>query len=428
MSFPMKNDKKKILYLCADSGIPYWGTKGGSIHMREIVNTLYDQGYEMSVVANADGAENSGGSPIGIRNLPQLGEDRFISMIRELAGNDRISTEMMEFYRNKLLEEFLIELDTEEAFDYVYERYSLFNIAGLRFAQQRGLPFVLEVNAPLIDEASRYRSLVLIDLAKVVEEYLFGNADHIITVSAELKEYVSKIAPQARVTVVPNGVRVEHFQDTGVSDHDDGLADLDSSDFIIGFVGSLKPWHGVEILIDSFAEFVSSYKKSRLLIIGGDKRLIRRFKKEYHKQGLDGKVVFTGAVPYEKIPSLLQKTDVLVAPYPDLQDFYFSALKIFEYMAAGKPIIASDIGQIASILKNQETAMLVPPGDGKELHDAIVRLKKDPGLRSKLGENALSEVRQKHTWGQRVEIISKILEGLENQLEIGAKAGHADSL
>lgn len=424
----MKDNKKKILYLCADTGIPYWGTKGGSIHMREIVNTLRDQGYEVSVVANTDGAETSGGSPIGISNLPQVGDDRFISMIRELAGDDRISTEMMEFYRNKLLEEFLIELDTEKAFDYVYERYSLFNIAGARFAQKRGLPFVLEVNAPLIDEASRYRSLALIELAKVIEEYLFGNADHIIAVSVELKEYVSKIAPQAPVTVVPNGVRVEHFQDTGASDQDEGLPDLDGADFVIGFVGSLKPWHGVEILIDSFAEFLSNYKKSRLLIIGGEKRLIRRLEKQYHERGLDGKVVFTGAVPYEKIPSLLQKTDVLVAPYPELPDFYFSALKIFEYMAAGKPIIASDIGQIASILKNQETAILVPPGDGRKLHDAIVRLKEDPGLRSKLAENALSEVRQKHTWGQRVEIISRILEDLENQLKIGAKAGHADSL
>ncbi len=424
----MSNDKKKILYLCADTGIPYWGSKGGSIHMREIVNTLHDQGYEISVVANADGAESSAGSPIGIRNLPQLGEDRFISMIRELAGNDRISTEMMEFYRNMLLEEFLTQLDTEKVFDYVYERYSLFNISGLRFAQRRGLPFVLEVNAPLIDEASRYRRLALTELAKVVERYLFNNADHIITVSAELKKYVSKIAPQACVTVVPNGVRVEHFQDTGVSNHDDGSVDLEGADFVIGFVGSLKPWHGVEILIDSFAEFVSNYKKSRLLIIGGEKRLTRQLEKRSRKQGLDGKVVFTGAVPYEKIPSMLQQTDVLVAPYPQLPDFYFSALKIFEYMAAGKPIIASDIGQIASILKNQETAILVPPGDGKELHDAIMRLKKDPGLRSKLGENALSEARQKHTWVQRVEIISRILEGLENQPEIGAKTGHADSL
>jgi glycosyltransferase involved in cell wall biosynthesis len=372
-------------------------------------------------VANADRAESSIVSPIEIRDLPQLRDDRFISMIRELADNHRVSTEMMEFYRNKQLEEFLAELDTERAFDYVYERYSLFNIAGLRFAQRRGLPFVLEVNAPLIDEASRYRSLALIDLANVIEEYLFGNADHIITVSTELKEYVSKIAPQARVTVVPNGVRVEHFQDTGVSDHDDGSADLDSSDFIIGFVGSLKPWHGVEILIDSFAEFVSNYKKSRLLIIGGEKRLIRRLEKQYHKQGLDGKVVFTGAVPYEKIPSLLQKTDVLVAPYPELPGFYFSALKIFEYMAAGKPIIASDIGQITSILKNQETAILVPPGDGKELHDALAWLKKDQGLRSKLGENALSEARQKHTWGHRVEMITGILESLESQRGIGAK-------
>ncbi len=424
----MKNDKKKILYLCADTGIPYWGTKGGSIHMREIVNTMHGQNYEITVVANTDRNENSEVSSIEVWNLPQIGEDRFISMVREVAGDERLSTEMMEFYRNKQMEEFLTELDIEKTFDYVYERYSLFNIAGLRFARRRGLPFVLEVNSPLVDETSRYRRLVLAELAEAVERYLFNNADHIIAVSDELKGYISKIAPQARVTVVPNGVRVEHFQEAERFDYDDRSADLDGSDFTVGFVGSLKPWHGLEILINSFAEFVSNYKKSRLLIIGGEKRLIRQFEKQYHERGLDGKVIFTGAIPYEKIPSMLQKTDVLVAPYPGLVDFYFSALKIFEYMAAGKPIIASDIGQISRILTNEETAILVPPGDGKALHDAIVRLRQDPQLRSKLGRNALSEVSDKHTWEQRVEIISKILEGLESQRKIRAKTGHADSL
>ncbi len=428
MSFTMKDDKKKILYLCADSGIPYWGTKGGSIHMREIVNTMHGQNYEITVVANTDRNENCEVSSIEIWNLPQVGEDRFISMVRELAADERLSTEMMEFYRNKQMEEFLTELHTEKTFDYVYERYSLFNIAGLRFARRRGLPFVLEVNAPLVEETSRYRRLVLTGLAEAIERYLFNNADHIITVSDELREYILKIAPQARVTVVPNGVRVEHFQEPGRFDYDDRPADLDGSDFIIGFVGSLKPWHGVGILIDSFAEFVLDNEKSRLLIIGGEKRLVSRLQKQHCKRESDGKVIFTGAIPYEEIPSMLQKTDVLVAPYPGLPDFYFSALKIFEYMAAGKPIIASDIGQISRILTNEETAILVPPGDGRALHDAIVRLRQDPQLRSKLGRNALSEVSEKHTWEQRVEIISKILEGLESQRKIRAKTGHADSL
>ncbi len=422
MSFPVKNDKKKILYLCADTGIPYWGTKGGSVHMREVANTMHGQNYEMTVVANADPTDSSGVSPIGVWNLPQVGEGRFISMIRELAGDERLATEMMEFYRNKQLEEFLTELDIERDFDYVYERYSLFNIAGLRFARRRGLPFVLEVNAPLVEETSRYRRLALTELAKAVERYLFNNADNIITVSDQLKGYILKIAPQAHVIVVPNGVRVEHFQDAGKFDHDNRPADLDGSDFIVGFVGSLKPWHGVEILIDSFAEFAPDYKKSRLLIIGGEKRLIRQLEKRCRKQGLDGKIVLTGAVPYERIPCLLQETDVLVAPYPRLSGFYFSALKIFEYMAAGKPIIASDIGQISSILTHEKTAILVPPGDGKALHDALVRLRQDPRLRSNLGKNALSEVRQNHTWEQRVEMISGILENFKDQSEIKAKA------
>jgi glycosyltransferase involved in cell wall biosynthesis len=102
-------------------------------------------------------------------------------------------------------------------FDFVYERYSLFGVAGREFARKARLPFVLEVNAPLVDEASAHRGLELTQLARATEQYLFSTADHIVTVSDTLRQHVLKVAPNAEVTVVPNGVDVERFRATGRS-------------------------------------------------------------------------------------------------------------------------------------------------------------------------------------------------------------------
>jgi glycosyltransferase involved in cell wall biosynthesis len=423
----MPENRKKILYLSADSGVPYWGTKGGSIHIREIVKALIEQGYDVSVVASAGDSGNHKDSSIEILDLPRVDGDPFLAMTEELGGEDRLHRELMEYYRNGRLEELLLELDSRIGFDYVYERYSLFDIAGLRFARRRGIPFVLEVNAPLVAETSRYRRLVFEDLAGAVESYLFNRADHIITVSDELKRYILETAQGANISVVPNGARIEHFQEAGRGDPGGAPAGLEDSDFIVGFVGSLKPWHGVEILIDSFAKFAADREKAKLLIIGGRRRSIRPLEKKCRKLGLDGKVIFTGALPYEEIPPLLQLTDVLAAPYPELPGFYFSALKIFEYMAAGKAIIASDIGQIPEILLHEETALLVPAGDNIALRDAIDRLSQDSSLRKKLSRNALAEAREKHTWSNRAETISDILIDLEKTERTASKSGYADS-
>ena len=101
----------------------------------------------------------------------------------------------------------------------------------------------------------------------------------------------------------------------------------------------------------------------------------------------------------------LKATDVLVAPYPQSTDFYFSPIKIFEYMAAGRPIIASRIGQVAEILEHERTALLVPPGDSAALTQALLRLKSDPELGIRLAQAAQQEVRTAHTWAARFKTV-----------------------
>lgn len=422
----MSKDKKKMLFLCADTGVPYWGTKGGSIHIREIVKAMTAEGYDVSVVAGAGDGDGHDDSSLKIHDLPRVDDDQFMEMTHRLCGEGRLYREMMEYYRNWPLEKHLDQLGASTGFDYVYERYSLFGIAGLMFAQSNGIPFLLEVNAPLVAETSRYRRLIFADLAAAVENHLFNGARHIIAVSEELRRYILEIAPRADVSVVPNGVRIEHFQGAGKQNPDDELQGLVDGDFIVGFLGSLKPWHGVEILIESFAEFSAQHKNAKLLIVGGRSRSIRTLQTKCRRLGLDGRVLFTGAVSYEAIPSLLNRADVLVAPYPEVPGFYFSALKVFEYMAMGKAIIASDIGQIPDILSHEKSALLVPPGDGKALREALERLKQNSALRTTLGRNALAEARDRHTWSDRARRISIILAGLGKMERTVSKLNDAD--
>jgi glycosyltransferase involved in cell wall biosynthesis len=119
---------------------------------------------------------------------------------------------------------------------------------------------------------------------------------------------------------------------------------------------------------------------------------------ELATRGLSEAVLFTGAVAPHEVPGLLASMDVAVAPYPKLANFYFSPLKVYEYMAAGLPIVASRIGQLAELLHHEETALLCPPGDAPALAEALERLRHDAELSQRLGRAARATVLKKHTW------------------------------
>ena len=151
------------------------------------------------------------------------------------------------------------------------------------------------------------------------------------------------------------------------------------------------------------------------LVVVGDGPMRKALEKEAEELGLKDRVTFTGAVEYERVPEILKALDVAVAPYPEMADFYFSPIKIFEYMAAGRPIVASRIGQITDVLVDGENALLVPPGNADALAHALARLKSDPELRQQLGHAAQREARESHTWLARVKTIKPLFVSLAEQ-------------
>jgi glycosyltransferase involved in cell wall biosynthesis len=132
-----------------------------------------------------------------------------------------------------------------------------------------------------------------------------------------------------------------------------------------------------------------------------------------------GRVIFTGAVEHDQVPVLLDACDILVAPHVPLadgSDFFGSPTKIFEYMAMGKAIVASRLGQIGEVLTNNETALLVTPAGVNDLADAIVRLVNSEGIRARLGENARRVAVQEHTWTHNAQRVLEAYETLTDHV------------
>ncbi len=193
---------------------------------------------------------------------------------------------------------------------------------------------------------------------------------------------------------------------------------LKDDEVVAGFVGTFGPWHGVE----KFAEAIKSIPTEmavRFLLVGSGS-LHTEVEKQLEAEVRSGRVIFTGSVIHERVPALLDASDILVAPHVPLADgseFFGSPTKVFEYMAMGKAIVASRLGQIGEVLTDQETALLVEPGNVRELTAAIVKLIDSDELRARIGSKAREVAEREFTWkhnAQRVLDAYKSLTGFQD--------------
>jgi glycosyltransferase involved in cell wall biosynthesis len=365
----------RVAYICADPGVPVFGAKGSSVHVQSVIAALLRRGARVALfAARFDGAPPPELAGVACHALPR--PPKGAPEVREaalLAANADLA----------------VALEQEGPFDLIYERYSLWSYAGMEHAVARRLPGLLEVNAPLIDEQARHRILVDRAGAERAAWRAFAAASALLAVSDGVAEYL-RVSPAARgrVAVVPNGVDPVRF--TSRPRRGDGP-------YTVGFVGTLKPWHGLEVLLAAFALLRERVPSARLLIVGdGPER--EALERAAAGLGLGPAVTFTGAVAPAAIPALLGQMDVAVAPYPHAERCYFSPLKLYEYMAAGLPVVASRVGQVATTIAHGRSGLLCPPGDAEALAAALVRLHADPALRARLGSAARADVVERHTW------------------------------
>lgn len=341
----------RVGYVCADQGISLRGVKGASAHLRSLSEALARRGHEVVVACRRLDGPNA--VPHGVTTV-ELDTAPSPEQLRDV------------FLRHGT--------------DVVLERHSLQGGSALQAAKELDLPYLLEVNAPLAEEAARYRGLEDVELWKRREADMFRAARRVLAVSTAIRDYVvaAGAAPEA-VTVVPNGVDVARF----ATRHRQIRSRIGLSHrYVVGFTGSLKPWHGVDTLLHAF----SGLDRTAVLLIVGEGPERLRLERLARDLGILDRVSFVGAVPHGEVPEWLGMMDVGTAPYAPQPVFYFSPLKIAEYLAAGLPVVASEQGDIPRLVG--DAGMLVPPGDAAALQSALETLRADARLRTRLATAA----------------------------------------
>jgi glycosyltransferase involved in cell wall biosynthesis len=303
---------------------------------------------------------------------------------------------------------------------FIYERYSLWGTGGQRLAGKYSIPLVLEVNSPLAYEEHRYRKgSVFPSLAGWAEQRIWRRADLLVAVSQAFQRHFEKagVAPE-KVRILPNAEDTSLFR---VRDDISLRSQLKlDGQFVVGFVGSFKAWHGVDFLFKAFGQLRGEDAAYHLLLVG-EGPMRAALEEETRRLGFQEVVTLVGNVPHEEVPRYLALMDVAVAPYPAVEDFYFSPLKVYEYMSGSRAVVASRIGQVAEVIVDGLTGLLYEPGDREALIGCIRRLQAHENLRRELGQNARMAC-LKNTWRQNAE---RVVGWVEPLLEGVRKSGEA---
>ena len=371
----------RIAYVTADRGIPVFGEKGASIHIQEMIRAFAKLGHEVRVIAARSG--EAGDASLMVEEVRATG-----------VGAERAEKERAAMAQADAIEARLVALWRDWPFDMIYERYSLWSAAGCRAARRLGVPVVMEVNAPLVMEQAEFRALVCEAEARAIEAEVFAGADALAAVSRQMAEYLTGRGAEAgRVHVIGNAVDTSQFH-PGVAAT--LLPGVPQDAFVVGFTGSLKMWHGVDTLMQAFRAFRDREPRAHLLICGDGPK--RGWIDGYVAgAGLEEAVTMAGWVDHADLPGLIARMDVATAPYPAAEEHYFSPLKLYEYLAMGRPVLASDIGQTAELLAGSSAARLLPPGDAGALAAALWDLSRDRARRTAMSAAAAVEG-ARHDW------------------------------
>jgi glycosyltransferase involved in cell wall biosynthesis len=296
--------------------------------------------------------------------------------------------------------------------DLCHEHNGLFCVGAALACRRLGIPYILTFSAdPLYERALGGRPLRGLHrlVAGWEARFTYRLADKIICVSEPARRHLAKTwqVDLDKIVVMPNGVDLLRFR----PDYDPQpvRAELALSDGpVVGFVGGFQHWHGLDRLVESFAAVLAEYPHAMLLLVG-DGRARPAVESKIAELGLESSVIITGLVSQERVPEMLAVIDVAVIPYPKLpRELWFSPLKLYEYMAAGKAIVASRSGQIAEVIEDGHNGLLVEAGNVADLTRATLRLLGNPAERARLGRNAHRQASEQHSWATYIERLEQI--------------------
>jgi len=301
-----------------------------------------------------------------------------------------------------------------KGFDLIHERFNLLALGGAWASKKLGIPFVLEVNADLLEQR-KFKGLPERGLRRLfalwATRMCFNAAAKIICISVGLKDHLSRKwnVEDSKLTVLPCAADVDAFG----RDHNPEIVRRGlglTTEPVVMWVGGYYPWHDLDLLFRSFTLVLQRHPNAKLILVG-DGPIRQSIAQKIQKNGLQQSVIMTGAIAHADVPEMLSIADIAVvpsAPVPANRGGTGTPLKLFEYMAAAKPIVATALNEAAEVIQDGRNGLLVEAGDVNRFAEAILTLLNDPVERVRLGQNARQQAVEQYSWEEYTRRLEEI--------------------
>ncbi len=295
--------------------------------------------------------------------------------------------------------------------DIVYERFSLTSLATLWITRLLGIALVVEVNGIVTDELALSQTAGWrLHLQELVEGWVFRGSDHLITVTEGIRQWAGSdhSVPLEKIETIFNGTNPRKFKpfEKGLARQEFGL---DPERPIVGYLGSLYPWCGLEHLIDASPMILEEIPDALFLIGGGQTEMKWEFERRAKHLGVEQHFVFQGEVPWDKAALFISTFDVAVAPAQFTKRTGISPLKFYAYLACERPVVGTDLQGLGNILEERNVGKSFPVGEKEELAEAVILLLQDREMATSMGKRGREFVLKSHTWERVVEKTIELL-------------------
>ncbi|MBX3610155.1 MAG: glycosyltransferase family 4 protein [Hydrogenophaga sp.] len=356
---------------------------GQAVHIEEMIDAMRALGHEVRVVAPmSDGDQGQMGGGVG-----------WVHRLK--AHLPRAVYELMELSYSLVAYRKLMRAAREFRPDVIYERYNLFLLAGTMAARRLKVPLLLEVNSPLVHEREQHSGgLSLKRLARWAEGLAWRSADAVLPVTAVLADHVSAYGvPRERIHVIPNGINRAHFAQAPSRDEAKRALQLQGQ-LVLGFTGFVRDWHGVDHVIDWMAS--DAAPANTYLLMVGDGPVRTELEAQAARLGLSDRVHFTGVVHRDAVPAHVAAFDIALQPAVTP---YASPLKLMEYLALGKAVVAPATPNLQEVLTTEVNALLFDAQAAGAMQQALTRLCTQTDFRDRVSEGARATIdRLDLTW------------------------------
>ncbi|GLX78198.1 glycosyl transferase family 1 [Thalassotalea insulae] len=369
------------------------GKGAEGVHIRGVTKGLRQLGHQVSILSLPGAEPETEEDQSAKKQIPPKKSGLVASLTNLTKYTPEFVFELIEILFN-IISAFRVRKAVNETnAEMIYERYSLFLFSSVWWAKKRNIPIVLEINDSCL--VHRVRKLFFVSLAKKFERWIFKNATGLVFISSEFQQIAQQEFGEIAPSVIsPNAADLDAFiiDDEKATKLRQQLNINDKT--VIGYVGAFVHWHGIDWFVDIIADKLKQYPDIVLLLIG-DGVSFAPIQQRIKQADIENQVILTGRVDHKEVSTYLSAMDFGILPD---SNNYGSPMKLFEFMAMGKGMVAPDFTPIAEVVKDNETSWLFAAGDRQACIDKTLAIAENNALQKQVGKNARSYIENERQW------------------------------